>query len=1210
MAGAIVSTADLFKQEEPKVLSTEELFGQKESGQSKKIVSTDELFGPRIERVQSSGGMLPSMPPEKPAQIPPPMNQLKVYGLLEGMPIELATGLKKAALDYEKGGTRPLREEPIKILDTLGTMYWNIEPNISEIIRDTSSFVMLVANQSYKYGVNLTKDLNDIFNFAITQHPNAETEGLPGPLPRSSQQINKGIEIAKKVPSVLYNAVISEVDRAKEIGVDHYINNFVKERPVDAMLLLNAVRAAAGTGTRITLGTAKKVARNGSKFADSLEGILSVDRSPLVYELPYENVPKLGSTPVVRQVAKRVIEPRVYSKDPITKYMYQKSFDYILDKYPKLKGALSEYKSGKYLTELRKTYDRANVEQRIKMHSEINSMLGTLTDDELRVMVPYLEGRASILGNTSEEFQKFEGWYRDFMKKGSDDLMSRGIIDPERHDEIIYGPLMKATGKSLDEVKSEFGNFKPAYVHQAHTEYPKGLSVEFADTTGKRYKPGILKRRRVGQGYSEDLSVILPKWASEYVKFKNTEAYLKEMTDTFGIPVNIKNVKQVHGGFQVGDKLYPGYKIVAPDGYLRFYRGSIDFYKEVSKKLDGMDLDEAIATTIKETVEGFKESSKVVGGAGEALSKQAKIIEDRVREALTARGFATGETEQMIQRVKSGGIESVKEIVTEREYTKVREILIKSGVNPDKLKEVFRGSEKNFIGVAKNQTVYLVPEKITQKLESWANPLISQSFQNFIKIAYDKPINLWKDSVLAMTPRWTKNNVIGDVMLNTMEGVGPLSYGRAFSAEYTKVIPDELMKASFANVMKYNPKLGSAAKNTVGQLIEKVENTKAVKGISKAKDAMYALNTAFEQPFVRSLYIKEARSKAVQILKAQKQPVNEASILYKMEEIKNSPTLRQPIINKVKETLPVFDISGNVERKLLKRMAPFYNWYKFMALYGAKLPFNHPFKTVGARGLGALSEVEREQAFIQSFPFMADYIKENGIPDRYDNLWPVSKPNEKGEATFFNSRGMNPFTTMEDIVQGDVVNMMSPIIKLAMERSTGKEAFTGRDYQVGEKGEGKFKEFRKEKPPLGEHILRQFPQYQLLKEILVPAKQWDDGTIFNPKPKIDKITGEYQYPIKNIDKILNYVGVDRKTIDIEGSWQSFQKSRQHAIGETFQKRQSQYDKYLTSDELKDLFNYIKTQEPEKWNKMIDEVRRNQQQREVEQRRRIESIRNP
>jgi hypothetical protein len=448
--------------------------------------------------------------------------------------------------------------------------------------------------------------------------------------------------------------------------------------------------------------------------------------------------------------------------------------------------------------------------------------------------------------------------------------------------------------------------------------------------------------------------------------------------------------------------------------------------------------------------------------------------------------------------------------------------------------------------------------------------------------------------------------VLGDVFFNTMEGVGPLSYGRSFTSKYRDVIPDELIRASFANTMKYNPKLGTAAQNTIGRLAQIIGETLPIKVASKAKDIGYGLNTMFETPFVRGLYVKLAREQAFRLLKAQKIQVTEESIMAKLAEFKSNPALREPLINKIQSTLPVFDLTGNLERKYLKRLMPFYNWYKFMAVYAAKLPVNHPFKTVALRGLGALSEQQREQAFIEMFPYMKREIEENGVPDRFDNMWPI-KMEEDGKALFFNTRSMNIFTTVEDMLRGDVLNMLSPLVKIPIERSSGRETFTNREYKTGDAGvdyQGK----EKQVPPLGEHILNQFQQYKLLKQSLVPAQQYDSGTLMNPEPILDKITGEYKYPIESVEKWFNYIGIDTRTTDVRKVFDSYKQQKAAAIGETFNKQQSKADTAITLNDIKGILQELKSDKV-RWNKIVKEIQANEKQKGIEQKKLSSKLKN-
>jgi len=1115
-----------------------------------------------------------------PDEVPNPYEQLKIYQMLESMPIEAATEVKKKAIEKqreEKFGTISMEDPNLFRSVVKGAK--NIPENIRDIVNETASLIMNVGRMGYNFTNNYIDDINKTLNedgwgafwrgeteFTKTKEQAKPLTDLVAATKSDWESIIKGEnpeELSKLPSGKAIQQVFSDVESQ---GLRRYTYKLIENRPVDMMLIGTAVKSAAGQGIRLTAQGTRKVAKNGTKFADKLDNFVSTERKPIVHKMPVE-------TDGTVSTAKTVEFPRQYSKDPLTKYIFQGSFDAAMDKFPKFRAAVANAKANKVINNMRNAYQEKGFRERSLLHAEIAKNIETLSPDELKVLVPYLEGRASLITNPSNEFVAFEKYYRNLSSKISEELSAAGKLDVDTIRDRMYQPIAMATGQSVEQVITEFGDFIPAYVHHMFPDkYPTKGSTFFPNTDVKRVNPSFLKKSKGYFGYSENPGEILTKWTAEYVRFKNTEAFIKDFTSKFGVKVNIKDVEGSGGVLKVGDKTYNGYRIIAPDGYLSFYQQKIDFHKEVSNRMKDMTFDEAIGDVVSETV------TRTATGGGQ--SRQAILVENRVKEALVSRGFAPGEVTQMLERIKSGEAGSV-EIVRER--------LVKSGATPEQIAEAFRGVEKISVGVAKNKTVYLVPESQAKQLESFATPIFgSHKAQNIIKIVYDRPQQIWKDSVLSTSPRWIKNNVMGDIIFNSMEGVGPISYGRAFQKKYTATVPDSVQRLSFANVMKYNPKLGSAAKSTVGRMIQRLDETKTVKGIAKVKDAGYALNTMFEQPFVRALYISEARKKAVSMLRAEKIPVTEANVIDRMNVIRDVPKLSDPIIKKVKETLPVFDLTGTFERKYLKRYIPFYNWFKFMGQYGAKLPAKHPFKTVGGRGLGALSENEREEAFVQTFPHMQDEIEGSGIPNRYDGLWPLSIDKER-EALFFNSRGLNVFNTIEDIIDLKIGNMISPLVKVPVEQVTGRELWSGRKYADPDEGVD-FQEFKKTSPPLIDHVLKQFPHYALLRDSLTPAIQSDKGTLLNPDPILDKITGEYKYPIESLEKILNFIGIDRKTLDMRKSWEQFQNKKRAAISKTFKHYQSKKDTALSSSEIEILFNEIK-KNPTKYKKIMQEIKR-------------------
>jgi len=1046
----------------------------------------------------------------------PIREQLKVEKAIGGLPSSIGEEVRKRAIELQREkefGT--ISEKPFSV----GEMIGNIPRNTSEIVNSVSSLIANTGIFTYRFGKNLIKDANTVLSGRLRTE---EVEGEVQKQFKPTTDLVKAVitdwglllsgetprEIGKLPAGKAADMVFEILERQ---GALTTLKNFVQENPIDALFVGTALYQAVGRGAALTIEGVNKFIPKGTKVSQTIDEILSTKRTPIVYEMPVIEDD-------IMRVGKPVEFAREYSDNPLTKYIFQHSFDSVLEEYPGMAQMFGAHKSKRLLNGMRNMYEEATFEERGRLHQEVFTQLNTLTKEEQALMVSYLEGRSSLIFEPSEQFKGFETWYRTLINGVQGDLVQRGALTAEVIENRMYQPIMKATGLSKEAVMAELGDFSPAYVHHFFPDkYASKMGIHFADTTGKRFKPSILKKSKGIGGYSENLKEILPKMISEYTKFKNTEAFITEFTGKFGIKVNIGDVEEVVGGLKVGGKVYEGYKIIAPDNYLSFYKRKVDFYKEVSKRMDNATFDEAF---------------------GDAL----------------------------------------------------------------------KGMSLSVVGVSKNKPVYLIKEELVSELESFATPIFGSSkAQDIVRLVVDKPTQVWKDSVLALAPRWIKNNVMGDIIFNTMEGVGPLSYSRGFQKMYHNVIPDELLKASFANVMKYNPKLGKTAETAVGGLVQSLYDSKVVEGLSKVTDTGYTINTMFEQPFVRALYVRLAREKAVKLLKSGKGKITEENILAKMAEMKTTPALVDPIIAKVKETLPVFNLTGNWERKYIRRIVPFYNWYKFMAKYGATLPAKHPFKTVAGRGLGALSENQREDAFKDAFPFMVSEIEDSGIPEVFSHMWPVGV--KDGKVTFFNASGLNPFETIEDLVSLDLINMMSPVVTVPYEQVTGRSAFGDREFKSGEKGieytvDGvQYNDFEKVSPPLMDHILRQFPLYQLAKQSLVPARQYATGTILNPEPIIDEITGEPKFTIAHIEKLLNYMGIDRRTIDevdLRERWDNYQSRKRQALGAAFKKGQGG-GQALSFPEIQAIISGIKS-DSALWKRLDGEVRTSAEIRAEESRR--------
>jgi hypothetical protein len=96
--------------------------------------------------------------------------------------------------------------------------------------------------------------------------------------------------------------------------------------------------------------------------------------------------------------------------------------------------------------------------------------------------------------------------------------------------------------------------------------------------------------------------------------------------------------------------------------------------------------------------------------------------------------------------------------------------------------------------------------------------------------------------------------------------------------------------------------------------------------------------------------------------------------------------------------------------------------------------------------------------------------------------------------------------------------------------------------------------------------------------------QWDTGTILNPDPILNPDTGEYVYPIESMEKILNMLGIDQKTLDIQKVWYQYQNRKAQALGRALTKHRE----HLSFQDIQDILNELQA-DTELWKKLRDEM---------------------
>lgn len=392
-----------------------------------------------------------------------------------------------------------------------------------------------------------------------------------------------------------------------------------------------------------------------------------------------------------------------------------------------------------------------------------------------------------------------------------------------------------------------------------------------------------------------------------------------------------------------------------------------------------------------------------------------------------------------------------------------------------------------------------------------------------IKILWDNPTVFWRNSVLALSPRWVVNGAIGNFILNTVAGVGPLAYARTLpSFMYEAAKSWGLDKLPFVNVLKSSKnKIDRLVPNEVtsgtffstqkqlsnfsDQLVKETNGVvkKSINALAwpfrKTVDNMFELNTAMENFFRRANYVdfatKQARKKAFKAT-ADKffRSYDDASVtksgggLREVAKMSNDEIALG--VKRVNEFLFNYENLTPFERAYLRRIIPFYSWFRNINQFFWTLPVKYPGR---AWGLKTISDMGEEALMNDDVPEWMRGAIRAGTDDR-------------GNALFVSTNGANPFFGVEAPSIG-----LNPILKIPLERSLGVDFFRKRPFQSpGAPFLGKSKEID---PATGEvrqdvvtpdfimHIARQFPQFNLIEEAFAGAQVYDTSTLANPQVK-------------------------------------------------------------------------------------------------------------
>lgn len=385
----------------------------------------------------------------------------------------------------------------------------------------------------------------------------------------------------------------------------------------------------------------------------------------------------------------------------------------------------------------------------------------------------------------------------------------------------------------------------------------------------------------------------------------------------------------------------------------------------------------------------------------------------------------------------------------------------------------------------------VMPKGLMDSFKSYYTP---KNWEKLAEVTYDPLTRAFKTIVLPLSPAWNMGNLITNAFMATfVAGENPISLVRSMAqtiAEHRRTGewagPERLFSSgSTHETLDY---LGGA--NAPQGRLRRTLNAPARAG--------YKVNETVDNIFRSAVYLGKMRKGHG-------------------EELAMREALR---------AMGDFTNLSPFERRVVRRVIPFYAWLRHMSQVAVRLPIEHPFRT--AWMLNMSNVFKDQEAWEEALPsFMQGFLPLGGDATlSVQNFMPFSNP----------------------LAIGQLGGNLSPQIKLALANLPGSpargiNAFTGKPYSRPA-GTGRTNEFGQELPT-APSILEQLrgipPQMRALDTLLgrkdvARYESGDEVLVRNEK------TGKrepIQLPQSDLRAILKYAGVNvgskRQLRDISAS---------------------------------------------------------------------------
>lgn len=407
---------------------------------------------------------------------------------------------------------------------------------------------------------------------------------------------------------------------------------------------------------------------------------------------------------------------------------------------------------------------------------------------------------------------------------------------------------------------------------------------------------------------------------------------------------------------------------------------------------------------------------------------------------------------------------------------------------------------------------------------------------------YDTVLSAWKAGILAFTPRFYLNNLVG----------GALLYGLAAGPDIRALFQAARKDSAFrAEGVIPERVAGSTIAREAGSRALEVQEGHFARA-KKWADRGFEFNQRLESWWRRALYIHKAKG----VLRDEGGKFRHLT----QEEVadavaKMPPELVEESIRTVEQFLGDYRRFNRAERDYVKRAVPFYSWLRHISTLTVTLPIRSPLRAQALHLLSEANQVENPGDFMRPLYNRGRINLPGGLALRTTGINPFSTIVEPAAA--LTGEGSKATGLARALTSGGA----GPAAQVFIGEVTGRDPFTGRDYSAPPGYQGSVSSYGQDaqrtnpvtglaetvhpSPGFGEQLLRQVPFVGPARQLLAGSQSpydvtstWDllmhrlgggpaSADLFHPAPMQGRATA----PLPYVSTIAGLLGAPIQRVD-------------------------------------------------------------------------------